>query len=152
MDGNGPPHPWMHRHPHSWGGGFGPGPDPSMAFSVLNTVFWILLFIGIAWMLLWWVFPLVKPIIADFLDRAPAESSLAILRQRYAAGEIDAETFAQMRKQLLTAYQPKDIGSGEDGHMRQSWNGYRETLPSPGSYEQGRAMMMEQEQYRSEGE
>jgi len=152
MGGYGPPYPEMHRHPHHWGGGFGPGPDPSMALSTLNTVFWILLFIGIAWMLLWWVFPLVKPIIADFLDRSPADSSLEILRQRYAAGEIDAKTYAQMRKQLVASYQPKDIGSGEDSHMHQSWNGYKETLPSPGSYEPGMVMMMEQERYRSDGE
>ena len=153
MEGYGPPHLWMHRHhPHLWGGGFGPGPDPSTALTALSTVFWIILFIGIAWMLLWWVLPYVKPIIADLLSSPPAElSALDVLRERYAAGEIDAETFAHMRKQIVGSYQPKDIRPGEDRSQREVWSGYRDTLPSPGSYGQGKAMM-EQEQYRSGGE
>jgi uncharacterized membrane protein len=154
MEGYGPPQPWMHhRHPHPWGGGLGQGPDPSMAFSALNTVFWIILFIGIVWMLLWWVLPYVKPIIANFLGSPPSElSALDVLRQRYAAGEIDAETFAQMRIQIVGSYQPKDIRHDEDRPQHEIWKGYRDTLPSPGSYGQEKGMMMEQEQYRSDGE
>src|SRR5256885_3721802 len=113
----GPPHPWMHRHPHPWGGGFGwgPGPDPSTALSALNTVLWIVLFIGIAWMLLWWIFPYVKPIIAGFFGGTPVGlSPLDRLRQRYAAGEIDGETFVQMRERLVASYEPKDIRPGEE--------------------------------------
>ena len=151
----GPPHPWMHEHPHPWGGEFGPGPgpDPSMALSALSTVFWIVLFIGIAWMLLRWVFPYVKPIIAGFFGGPPVGlSPLDRLRQRYAAGEIDAETFAQMRMQIVGSYQPKDIRHDEDRPQHEIWKGYRDTLPSPGSYGQGKGMMMEQEQYMSDGE
>ena len=148
----GPP-PWIHGHPHPWGGGFGWGPGPSTPLSALNTIFWIVLFIGIAWMLLWWVFPYVKPVIAGFFGRSPADlSPLDILRQRYAAGEIDAETFAQMRRRLVASYQPKDIRPGEDSHPRGTWTGYRETFSSPGSYGQGKGRMMEQEQYLSDGE
>ena len=152
MEGYGPPPPWtMHRH-HHWGGGFGPGPDPSLVLTALSTVLWIIVFIGIAWMLLLWVLPYVKPIIANFLGSPPSElSALDVLRQRYAAGEIDAETFAQMRKQIVGSYQPKDIRPGEDISQHEVWTGYRETLPSPGSYGQGKGMMMEQEQYMHEG-
>jgi uncharacterized membrane protein len=140
----------MHRH-HHWGGGFGPGPDPSLALTALSTVLWIIVFIGIAWMLLLWVLPYVKPIIANFLGSQPSElSALDVLRQRYAAGEIDAETFAQMRKQIVGSYQPKDIRPGEDISQHEVWTSFRETLPSPGSYRQGKGMMMEQEQYRSD--
>ena len=104
-------------------------------------------------MLLWWVLPYVKPIIADLLSSPPAElSALDVLRERYAAGEVDAETFEHMRKQIVGSYQPKDIRPGEDRSQREVWSGYRDTLPSPGSYGQGKVMMMEQEQYRSGGE
>jgi len=140
----------MHRHPHPWGGGFGwgPGPDPSTALSALNTVLWIVLFIGIAWMLLWWVFPYVKPIIAGFFGGPPAGlSPLDRLRQRYAAGEIDGETFVQMRERLVASYEPKDIRPGEDSLPREIWSGHRENFSSPGSYRQGKVRMMEQEQY-----
>ena len=112
----GPPHPWMHGHPHPWGDGFGwsPGPDPSTALSALSTAFWIILFIGIACMLLWWILPYVKPIIAGFFGGPPADlSPLDKLRQRYAAGEIDGETFVQMRERLVASYEPKDIRPGE---------------------------------------
>lgn len=152
MEGYGPPQPWMHRHHHLWGGGFGPGPDPSTALTALNTIFWIILFMGIVWMLLWWVLPYVKPIIADLLSSPPAElSALDVLHRRYAAGEIDAETFAHMRKQIVGSYQPKDIRPGEGISQHEVWTGYRENLPSPGSYGQGKGMMMEQEQYMSDG-
>ena len=150
----GPPHPWMHRHPHPWGGGFspGPGPDPSMALSALSTVLWIVLFIGITWMVLWWVFPYVKPIIAGFFGGPPADlSPLDRLRQRYAAGEIDGETFVQMRERLVASYEPKDIRPGEDSYPPEIWNGHRGSFSPPGSNEQGKARMMEQEQYSSDG-
>ncbi len=148
----GPPHPWMHEHPHPWGDGFGSGPDPSMALSALNTVFWIVLFIGITWMLLWWVLPYVKPIIAGLFGGPPAGlSPLDILRQRYAAGEIDGETFVQMRERLVASYEPKDIRPGEDNHPPETWNGHRGSFSPPGSNEQGKVRMMEQEQYLSDG-
>jgi uncharacterized membrane protein len=46
------------------------------------------------------------PIIADIFDLEPADPpALEILRQRYAAGEIDAITFEQMRERLEASYQ-----------------------------------------------
>src|SRR5438105_11958411 len=74
--------------------------------SMLSTVLWIALFIGLAWALLRWVGPYIMPIIADIFDLEPADPpALEILRQRYAAGEIDAVTFEQMRERLEASYQ-----------------------------------------------
>jgi hypothetical protein len=124
-----------------------------MALSALNTVFWIVLFIGLAWMLLRWVFPYVKPLIAGLFGGPPAGlSPLDLLRQRYAAGEIDGETFVQMRERLVASYEPKDIRPGEDSRPPEIWNGYRESFSPPGSNEQGMVRMMEQKQYSSDGE
>ncbi len=94
-------HPWIHQHP--WGYGFGWW--PGMLLSALNTVFWVALFIGLAWVLLRWIIPYILPIIADIFGMVPADPSpLEILRQRYAAGEIDADTFEQMRERLEASY------------------------------------------------
>ncbi len=142
-------HPWMH-HPHPWGGGgfgwgpaAGPGPESSMFLSTLSTVFWIALLIIMAWALLRWLLPYVRPLFTNLQDRPPTGlSSLDILRERYAAGEIDAETFAQMRERLVASYEPKDIRPVENGHPGQSWSGHKEILSAPVSYE-----LMEQKQY-----
>ena len=77
--------------------------------SALSTVLWIALFIGLAWALLRWVFPYIRPmmtgIIADIFGMEPVDTPpLEILRQRYAAGEIDAVTFEQMRERLEASY------------------------------------------------
>ena len=93
-------HPWIHEHP--WGYGYG----PEVLLSTLNTVLWIALFIGLAWVLLRWIIPYMLPMIADIFGMPPAgPSALEILRQRYAAGEIDAVTFEQMRERLEASYQ-----------------------------------------------
>jgi len=64
------------------------------------------LFIGLAWILLKWIIPYLIPWITDIFGRPPAGSpSLEILRQRYAAGEIDYVTFEQMRERLEASYQ-----------------------------------------------
>lgn len=154
MHRHGPPFPEMHGYPHSWGGGFGwgqaPGPEPSMLLSALSTIFWIALFLVIAWALLRWIFPYVKPIIADCLDRTPAGlAALDRLRERYADGEIDAQTFARMRERLVASYEPKDIRPDESARMRESWGSHRELLSTPVSYEQ--VGMMEQKQYLPDG-
>ncbi len=95
----------MHRFGRSWvyehmrGDEFGWW--PGMLLSVLSTVFLVALFIGLAWALLRWVFPYILPIMADiFSSPATEPAALEILRQRYAAGEIDAVTFEQMRERL----------------------------------------------------
>ncbi len=133
-------HPWMHGHPWSYGYGWW----PEMLLSTLNTVFWIALLIGLAWALLRWLSPYIMPMIADIFGIAPADaSSLEILRQRYAAGEIDAITFEQMRERLEASYQQEGNGT---------WTGYRDTFSSPVSREQEGMMMAEQERYTSETE
>ncbi|HZU70242.1 MAG TPA: SHOCT domain-containing protein [Ktedonobacteraceae bacterium] len=150
-------HPWMHWHPHPWDGGYGwgptpgPGPEPSMFLSALGTVFWIAMLIIMAWVLLRLILPYMRPLLADLLDSPPGGlSSLDKLRERYAAGEIDAETFAQMRERLVASYEPKDIRPAENAHSPVSWNGHKEILSSPVSYEQ--VGMMEQRQHLSDSE
>ena len=99
-------HLWAHGH--QWGYGWWPG----ALLSALNTVFWVVFFIVLAWALLRWISPYLLPMIADSFDMAPADpSALEILRQRYAAGEIDAVTFEQMRERLEASYQ-----QGEQRH------------------------------------
>jgi uncharacterized membrane protein len=94
-------HLWAHGHP--WSQGYGWGPE--MLLSTLGTVLWIALFIGLAWTLLEWIIPYILPMIADIFGMTPTgPSALEILRQRYAAGEIDAVTFEQMRERLEASY------------------------------------------------
>ncbi|HLH63626.1 MAG TPA: SHOCT domain-containing protein [Ktedonobacteraceae bacterium] len=149
-------HPWMRWHPHQWnGGGYGwspaPGPESSAFLSMLSTIFWIALLIIMTWVLLRLILPYVKPLLADLLA-SPSDglSSLDKLRERYAAGEIDAEAFAQMRERLVASYEPKDIRPAENAHSPVSWNGHKEILSSPVPYEQ--VEMMEQKQYLRDAE
>jgi len=96
---------WVHSHGHPWGhpGGFDPG--PGMFLSTLNHLLWMVLLIGLALMLLRWLMPYIMPMLADIFDMAPADiPPMEILRQRYAAGEIDAVTFEQMRERLEASY------------------------------------------------
>ncbi len=100
---------WAHGHGHPWGhpwghpGGFDPG--PGMLLSTLNNLLWIALFIGLALVLLRWLMPYIMPMLADFFGMVPTDiPPLEILRQRYAAGEINAVTFEQMRERLEASY------------------------------------------------
>jgi uncharacterized membrane protein len=144
----------MHRFEHPWGYGHPWGYEYGMLLSALNTVLWIALFIGLAWALLKWVFPYILPIIADIFRPPAYPSALEILRQRYAAGEIDANTFEQMRERLEASYRPgsNDLPLDDNSYPREIWTDYRETFPSPDSRGQGRARMAEQEQLQSETE
>ena len=109
FDGDGDRDMWVHSHGHPWEhpwghpGGFDPG--PGMFLSTLNHLLWMALFIGLALMLLRWLMPYIMPMLADIFDIAPADiPPMEILRQRYAAGEIDAVTFEQMRERLEASY------------------------------------------------
>ena len=104
-------HMWAHPHPWVYGADWWPG----MLLSMLNTVLWIALFSVLAWALWKWISPYIMPLIGDIFGMPPAEPpALEILRQRYAAGEIDANTFEQMRERLEASYRHEER-SGNSG-------------------------------------
>jgi len=76
-----------------WGYGFGWGWF-MMAF---GGVLWIAILVILVWALIRW---LERKAPASGPSMPASPSALEILRQRYARGEIDAATFAQMREQL----------------------------------------------------
>ena len=157
-------HPWIYGHPwgdgHPWGNehalGNGFGLGPGMILSALSTLFWVALFIGLAWALLRWIIPSIRPMLTDIFGQTSTDpSALEILRQRYAAGEIDTFTFEQMRERLMASYQQESNGRPLDDYSYQDENwtgGYRNTSTSPASYGHGEVRMAEQEQYTSETE
>ena len=109
-----------HWHPMDYGNGIGAGVGgwPGMLLSTLSTLFWVALFIWLVWVLLRWVLPYIFPLFAGTSAEVSTEpAALEILRQRYAAGEIDGVTFEQMRERLHASYQaerteyPHDDGS-----------------------------------------
>jgi uncharacterized membrane protein len=94
---------WAHGHP--WGSGH--VVLPGMLLSTLSTVLGIAVLLILAWALLKWISPYILPIFEDMFGETPGEvSALEILRQRYAAGEIDAVTFEQMWERLEASYRP----------------------------------------------
>jgi hypothetical protein len=126
-----------------------------MILSALSTLFWVALFIGLVWALLGWIIPTIRPMLTDiFGQTSTGPSALEILRQRYAAGEIDTYTFEQMRERLMASYQQESNGRPLDDYSYQdeNWTGYGSTYTPPGSYGQGKVRMAEQEQYTSETE
>ena len=147
----------MHRFGHHWIYG-PPGGDgfawwPGMLLSVLSIVFWIALFIGLAWVLLRWLLPSIRPMLTDIIGmKSTAYSALEILRQRYAAGEIDTETFEQMHGRLIASYQQESSGRPlhDYNYQEEHWTGYGSAYTSPASYGPGRVRMAEQEQHRRE--
>jgi len=150
-------HPWIYGHPwgneHALGKGFGLG--PGMILSALSTLFWVALLIGLVWALLGWIIPTIRPMLTDIFGQTSTDpSALEILRQRYAAGEIDTYTFEQMRERLMASYQQESNGRPLDDYSYQdeNWTGYGSTYTPPGSYGQGKLRMEEQEQYTSETE
>jgi hypothetical protein len=126
-----------------------------MILSALSTLFWVALFIGLVWALLGWIIPTIRPMLTDIFGQTSTDpSALEILRQRYAAGEIDTYTFEQMRERLMASYQQESNGRPLDDYSYQdeNWTGYGSTYTPPGSYGQGKVRMAEQEQYTSETE
>lgn len=105
-------HHWMHGHP--WAGGeffWWPG----MLLSVLGTLCWIALMIGLAWAILSLLMPTIRPMLRDFLGtKSSSTSALEILRQRYAAGEIDTATFERMQERLVASYRQESRGMLQD--------------------------------------
>jgi uncharacterized membrane protein len=118
-------HHWMHGHP--WGGGFFGG--PGMLLSVMGTLVWIALLIGLAWAILSLLMPTIRPMLADIFGSKSANiSALEILRQRYASGEIDGVTFEQMHERLLASYQQEGYGVPRDaGYQEEGWIRYKNT-------------------------
>jgi uncharacterized membrane protein len=145
-------HHWMNGHP--WGGPMNGG--PVMLFSALNTLFLVALFIGLIWALMRLIMPTIRPMMKDIFGITSTDiSALEILRRRYAAGEIDAFTFEQMRERLIASYQQESNGQPLDDYSYQDENwtvGYRNIYTPPASYGQGKMRMEEQEQYTSENE
>ena len=147
-------HPGVYEHMRGDEFGWWPG----TLLSALSTVFLVALFIGLAWALLRWVFPYILPIMADIFSR-PADqasqepSALEILRQRYAAGEIDAVTFEQMWERLEASYQQESnsILHDDNGYLRETRTNYH-TFSSPGSHEQESVRMATREGYPFETE
>jgi len=118
-------HHWMHGPP----GGNGFFWWPGMLLSMLGTLFWIALLIGLIWAILSLLMPSIRPMLADiFGTKSSGVSAMEILRRRYAAGEIDAVTFEQMQERLVVSYQQEGHGMPQDiGYQEEGWAGYRNT-------------------------
>ena len=109
----------MHRFEHHWmygpPGGHGFFWWPGMLLSVLGTLCWIALLIGLSWAILSLLMPTIRPMLRDFFGTKSSNTpALEILRQRYAAGEIDTATFEQMRERLVASYQQESRGMLQD--------------------------------------
>lgn len=78
-----------------WGYGWG---WPAMLWMGLGGIFWLVVLGLLAWALVRWLSG--RTIVNN--NRVPGQelSALELLRQRYARGEIDEATYAQMRERL----------------------------------------------------
>ncbi len=73
---------------------------------MLGSLLELALLIGLIWLLLRWLLPYLRPRINAWFGLTPAApSAFEILRQRYAAGQIDAWTFERMWERLEASYQ-----------------------------------------------
>jgi uncharacterized membrane protein len=107
-----PAPPWMHAHHwgHAWwAGGF---------LSLLSTLAELALLVGLIWLALRWLLPYLRPRINAIFGLFPAmPSAFEILRQRYAAGEIDAWTFEHMWERLQASYQQEPVSALADARF-----------------------------------
>lgn len=77
--------------------------------SGLSTLFWIAMLAGVAWIAMRWLLTSRQFKLIDLFGGVHENPPpLEILRQRYAAGEIDAVTFEQMREHLEASYRQGD--------------------------------------------
>ncbi len=105
-------HPWMHQgHEHLWmqahhcGHAYAFSAGSETLLPALGTVLWIVCGAVLAWALLQWFMVNILPEITEYFGKGPEDfSALEILRQRYAAGEIDTATFEHMRERLEASY------------------------------------------------
>lgn len=121
-----------------------------MLLTVLSILFFVALFVGLALALLRWLMPFARLMLTGWSGVPAANpSALEILRRRYAAGEIDADTFEHMWERLVASYRQAGNGMPRDEYSSQeeSWIGYRGTYHSPVSYGQRQLRMAEQERY-----
>lgn len=142
-------HHWMYGHP--WGNGFTLW--PGMLLSALSMLLMVILFIGLAWAFLSVILPSIKPLLIDIFGlKSTDTSALEILRERFASGEIDAQTFEQMRVRLITSYEQESTGMPRDeySYYEENLTGYGHTYGSPVSQEQGRFGMAEQDTSETE--
>lgn len=78
---------WGYGAMYSWGG---------MLLMILSLLFWFVVLGALIWGLVHWLSRNSPP-----AGTPGSPSALEILQQRYARGEIDDDTFARMRQQLL---------------------------------------------------
>ena len=74
-----------------WGYGWS---GPNMLMMTLSSLLWLALIGVLIWAVVYWVNK------KNANTTTPTPSAMEILRQRYARGDIDTETFEQMRARL----------------------------------------------------
>jgi putative membrane protein len=93
-----------------WGYGFGWG----WLLMSLGTILWIAVLVVLVWVLIRWLTTRTTTPVPPPGSGVPSGPiALEILRQRYARGEIDTATFAQMRERLAAS----DTRSYQPGHQ-----------------------------------
>lgn len=79
----------MHWYP----GSYGPG------FMFIGMIFWILVIIGVVLLIVWLVNQNKTSTESKDRDKS-SDSSMEILKQRYAKGEITEDEFEEMKRKL----------------------------------------------------
>ncbi len=100
---------WLAAEPLSQWGDYGWGMRPGMmgwggwgmswVGQILMAAFWIAVIVGIVFLIRWLILSTRQSGGAG-AGQQSGDTALDILRQRYARGEIDRETYDQMRKDL----------------------------------------------------